>query len=54
MYCGYIIEHPLKKNIILKIQLKEDNNIENIIKTICDNIDIITQILDDIKSELSI
>lgn len=53
MYCGYIIEHPLKNNIILKIQLKEDNTLENNIKNICDNIDILINIINNIKTELS-
>ena len=51
-YCGYIIEHPLKKNIILKIKLNNDNNLENIIFIIESNINTILDILEKIKSEL--
>jgi len=44
-YCGYLIEHPLKKNIILRIKLKENNSIENIIDVIDKNISKIIDIL---------
>jgi len=33
-YSGYIIKHPLNKKIELKIKLKNENNLENIILTI--------------------
>jgi len=51
-YCGYIIEHPLKKNIILRIKLNNDNNIENIIFTIDNSINMIIDLLEILKSEL--
>jgi DNA-directed RNA polymerase alpha subunit len=51
-YCGYIIEHPLKNNIILKIKLNNDNNLENIIFIIEKNIDIILDLLEKVKLEL--
>jgi len=44
-YCGYLIEHPLKKNVILRIKLKEYNTIENIIDIIDKNISKIINIL---------
>lgn len=44
-YSGYLIEHPLKKNIILRIKLKENNTIENIIDVIDKNISNIISIL---------
>ena len=49
-YCGFVIEHPLKKNILLKIKLKNDNNIENIIATIEGLINEIINILNEIYS----
>jgi DNA-directed RNA polymerase subunit L len=51
-YCGYIIEHPLKKNIILKVKLNNDNNLENILFVIEKNINTIIEILSKIKKEL--
>lgn len=53
IYCGYLIEHPLKKNIILRIKLNTDNNIENVIRVIIENIDIITNLLNIMKKELT-
>ena len=42
-YCGYIIEHPLNKNILLKIKLKEGganaNSEENVLSTIIKSMD---------------
>ena len=51
LFCGYIIEHPLKKNILLKIKLDKNNNIEEVVKIININIDIILNILENIKKE---
>lgn len=52
-YCGYVIHHPLKKNVILKIKLNNNNNLNDVIKTIkevCDNIlDILTDLLNEVK-----
>jgi len=50
-YCGYVIEHPLKNNIILRIKLKENNSLDNNIKIIEDNILFLTNLLDNILSE---
>jgi DNA-directed RNA polymerase subunit L len=44
-YSGYLIEHPLKKNVIFKFKLKNDNTYDNIIKVIISNIDNIINIL---------
>ena len=54
-YCGYIIEHPLKKNILLKIQLKDLNknkDLENIIITISENIDYLINLLNKISNDV--
>ena len=51
-YCGYVIEHPLKKNIILRIKLNSDNTEDNSITVIEQNIDIIINILNKINNEV--
>ena len=51
-YCGYVIEHPLKKNIILRIKLNIENSVENSITIIEQNIDIIINILNKINNEV--
>lgn len=51
-YCGYIIEHPLKVNFLLKTKLKENNNYENIILVIEDSIDEIISILNEINDNI--
>ena len=40
-YSGYVIRHPLRKNVLLRIKLTEDNTVDEIIKnyeTICQEI----------------
>jgi DNA-directed RNA polymerase subunit L len=51
-YCGYMIEHPLKKNITLKIKLNNNNTLENVISLICENIDYINTLLNTIMNEI--
>ena len=51
-YAGYIIEHPLKKNFILKVQLKENNSVENIILKITEIIDLLLSYCNDISKEI--
>jgi len=51
-YCGYVIEHPLKNNIIFKIKLKTNNNLDNSIKVIEDMIIYLITLLDKMLSEL--
>jgi len=51
MYCGFLIEHPLKKNFILKIKLKKNNNLDTIIVLIKKYIDDISKILNKIIKE---
>jgi DNA-directed RNA polymerase subunit L len=51
-FSGYLIEHPLKKNIILKIKLNKDNTLDNVISIITINIDKIINILKNIIVEL--
>jgi DNA-directed RNA polymerase subunit L len=54
-YSGYINNHPLKKNIILKIKLNKDNNLNQVIitiKEVCDNIlTILYQLIDELKKQ---
>jgi DNA-directed RNA polymerase subunit L/DNA-directed RNA polymerase alpha subunit len=45
-YAGYIIEHPLKKAILLKMKLKENNTIENVLIQIDNTITNIITLLD--------
>ena len=51
-FCGYIIEHPLKRNVLIKIKLKNDNNLENVLLVIEKNIDYINTILNSIGKEV--
>jgi DNA-directed RNA polymerase II subunit RPB3 len=53
-YCGYVIEHPLKKNFLFKIKLKENNNLDNVLLIIEKNIDNINNILNSIEKEVEI
>jgi DNA-directed RNA polymerase subunit L len=48
-YAGYLIEHPLKYNFLLKIKLKENNNIENCILIIENSIEQIISILNEMN-----
>lgn len=50
-YSGYVIEHPLKHNIVLKIKLNTNNNLETVINTINSSIDFIIDLLEKISSE---
>ena len=52
-FAGYIIEHPLKKNFILKIQLKENNSVENIILKITEIIDLLLGYCNDINKDIN-
>jgi DNA-directed RNA polymerase subunit L len=52
-FAGYIIEHPLKKNFILKIQLKENNSVENIILKITEIIDLLLSYCNDISKDIN-
>jgi len=49
-YCGYIIKHPLKKNIEIKIKLKNDNTLENVISTIKNIISKIIKLLEKMEN----
>lgn len=52
-YAGYLIEHPLKKSLNLKVKLNNEHSLENIISTITIIIDYIYNILNDMVNELS-
>jgi len=51
-FCGYVIEHPLKNNIILRIKLKEENTLENNIKIIDNMITYLINLLDKMKNDI--
>ena len=51
-YCGYMIEHPLKKNITIRIRLNNNNTLENVVSLICENIDYINNLLNTIMNEV--
>ena len=50
-YAGFLIEHPLKKNILLRIKLIEDNTVDNNIAKIVSVIDKLMSIFSQIKKE---
>jgi DNA-directed RNA polymerase subunit L len=52
LYSGYIIEHPLKENILLKIQLKENNTVENMILKITNLIDFLLNNCNDLFKDI--
>lgn len=52
LYSGFVIEHPLKKNILLKIKLKDNNNLENILLLIDNNINTLINILNNILKDI--
>jgi DNA-directed RNA polymerase subunit L len=53
-YCGFVIEHPLKKTVTLRIKLINDNTYENAIAIITKYIDyfigLINKMRDDIEN----
>lgn len=51
-YCGYVIKHPLRKNIVLRIKLNEDNTLEKNVEVILKVIDYIIDLLNKINREL--
>jgi DNA-directed RNA polymerase subunit L len=50
-YSGYLIEHPLTKSILLKIKLKENNILENVINTVVNVIELLVKTLLKLKKE---
>jgi len=52
-YCGYVIEHPLKHNFLLKIKLKENNNYDNILLIIDEALNEISDILNEINNNIN-
>lgn len=51
-YAGYINNHPLKKNIILKVKLNNDNNLNQVVNTIKETCDYIVSIVEQIIKEI--
>lgn len=51
-YCGYVVRHPLRKEILIKLKLKENNTMENIIVLLEETKKEIFKLLDNIKNEL--
>jgi len=52
-YCGYFIPHPFDENIVIRIELKENNTMENAIKVFIDNCLYIQNILKDMINKWS-
>jgi len=48
-YVGYVIRHPLMKNVLFRIKLNEKNTIDNIYKVFGEAIDEIVRILNQMK-----
>jgi DNA-directed RNA polymerase subunit L len=51
-YCGYVIKHPLRKNIVLRIKLNEENTLDKNVEVIIKMIDYIIDLLTKINKEL--
>jgi DNA-directed RNA polymerase subunit L len=51
-YCGYVIKHPLRKNIVLRIKLNENNTLDKNVEVILKVIDYIIDLLNKINKEL--
>lgn len=51
-YCGYVIRHPLRREVLMKFKLKENNTINNVLTVIEEARNNIFEILDQIHSEL--
>jgi DNA-directed RNA polymerase II subunit RPB3 len=49
LFSGYVIRHPTIRNVFMKYKLKENNNVEELIKKIEKVINELTDILDKIK-----
>lgn len=54
VYSGYIIRHPLRKNMLLKVKLGENNTIDNIIEKYDVVVRDLNETLDKIKEELTV
>ncbi len=52
-YSGYVIRHPLRKELLIKIKLVNNNTLENIIELFEETKKEIFKILDQMKSDLS-
>jgi DNA-directed RNA polymerase subunit L len=44
-YAGYVIDHPLKKSLFLKIKLKENNTLENVLSHIDNTLEYLIKLL---------
>ena len=51
-YCGYVIKHPLQKNIVLRIKLNDENTLDKNVEVIIKVIDYIIDLLNKIDKEL--
>ncbi len=52
-YSGYVVRHPLRKEILMKFKLKNNNTLENVINLMDDAKNKIFVLLDQIYSDLS-
>jgi DNA-directed RNA polymerase subunit L len=51
-YCGFVIEHPLKKTVTLRIKLINDNTYENVIELISKYIDYFVDLINKMRDDI--
>lgn len=51
-YCGFVIEHPLKKTITLRIKLINDNTYENVVALISKYIDYFIDLINKMRNDI--
>ena len=51
-YCGFVIEHPLKKTVTLRIKLVNDNTYENVIALISKYIDYFIDLIKKMQTDI--
>jgi len=51
-YCGFVIEHPLKKTVTFRIKLINDNTYENVIALISKYIDYFIDLINKMKNDI--
>lgn len=53
-YSAYVVPHPLDKIVIVRLSLKEDNTIENIIKKFLTKVQFLISLMDEFETKISI
>jgi len=51
-YCGFVIEHPLKKTVTLRIKLINDNTYENVVALIAKYVDYFIDLIKKMQSDI--